>query len=341
MAQVNAPPQTPDPEVMESLCRSGLLNEREEASFEALSGGVSSDIWKVETGNRIFCVKKALPKLQVEADWFAPVERNRYEAAWCEVVGKLVPGSAPRILAHDEDAMFCAMDYLASDTHKLWKDELRDGRADPGQAAEVGRRLGLIHAGTAGDETIEAKFPRTDIFYAIRLEPYLEASAAAHPDLRDRLFALSERTGNIQYVMIHGDVSPKNVLIGPDGPVFLDAECACMGDPAFDLAFCLNHFLLKCLWTPAVTRAFLDCFEAMTSSYLAEVTWESAEKVEARAASLLPGLFIARVDGKSPAEYITDEVDKDKIRNCVRPLLASPPVRLAEVLDAWRDQLSK
>jgi hypothetical protein len=131
--------------------------------------------------------------------------------------------------------------------------------------------------------------------------------------------------------MIHGDVSPKNILIGPQGPVFLDAECACIGDPAFDLAFCLNHLLLKCLWTPAARADFLACFDTMTAAYLAGVAWEDGEDLEARVAGLLPGLFLARVDGKSPVEYITDEADKARVRRCARALLASPPARIADI----------
>ncbi len=141
--------------------------------------------------------------------------------------------------------MLCVMEYLDPDDHALWKDELRDGRADPAQAGEVWRRLGHIHAKTAEDPDIAMLFPRNDIFQVIRLEPYLEATAAKHADLKDRLFALSRRTSDTRLVMIHGDISPKNILLGPDGLVFLDVECACIGDPAFNLAFCLNLFLLK------------------------------------------------------------------------------------------------
>ena len=135
--------------------------------------------------------------------------------------------------------------------------------------------------------------------------------------------------------------SPKNILLGPGGPVFLDAECACIGDPAFDLAFCLNHFLLKCLWTASASDAFLDCFRAMTSNYLDEVTWEEPDRLQARAASLLPGLFLARVDGKSPVEYITGESARNKVRNCARPLLLDPPSKLMHIADSWQEEISR
>ena len=133
--------------------------------------------------------------------------------------------------------------------------------------------------------------------------------------------ALSRLTLATKLTLVHGDVSPKNILVGPDGPVFLDAECAWYGDPAFDLAFCLNHMLLKCLWTPRAAARFLDLFDVLARSYLAGVTWEPPAAMEARTAHLLPGLFLARVDGKSPVEYVTAEADKARIRRVAQKFL--------------------
>ena len=330
----------PDGRLIDALVRAGLIEDRFSVRFEVLTGGVSSDIWKVTTPGRTFCVKRALATLKVAADWQAPVERNCYEVAWMRIAHGIIPGAAPEILYHDAAEMCCAMSYLDPCNHRLWKSELRDGRAAAGDAAEVGRRLGRIHAATANNPHVAAQFPRHDIFHAIRLEPYLEATAVAHPDLRDVLFGLSRRTGATQLAMIHGDASPKNILLGPDGPVFLDAECACIGDPAFDLAFCLNHMLLKCLWNPAARAGFHACFEAMVQAYLGEVAWEPAAVVERRTASLLPGLFLARVDGKSPVEYIRGDGDRDRVRRCARALLVAPPSRPGEVLAAWKRELN-
>ena len=330
----------PDAGLVDALVRAGLIANPAQADFEVLTGGVSSDIWKVTTAARTFCIKRALSKLRVAADWNAPVERNRYEVAWIRIAHDIVPGAVPEILHHDDVAMFCAMSHLDPADHHLWKAELRDGRADSAAAAAVGHRLGRIHAATANNPQVAEQFPRHDIFQAIRLEPYLEATAAAHPDLHDVLFGLSRRTGDTRLVMIHGDISQKNILLGPGGPVFLDAECACIGDPAFDIAFGLNHMLLKCLWNPAARDGFHACFEAMAGAWLTEVNWEPVHVVEARAASLLPGLFLARVDGKSPAEYIRSDGDRDRIRRCARALLKSPPSRLADVLAAWKRELN-
>ena len=140
----------------------------------------------------------------------------------------------------------------------------------------------------------------------IRLEPYLEATAETSSRSRQGADgAVARNTGNQAIALVHGDVSPKNILAGPDGPVFLDAECAWYGDPAFDLAFCLNHLLLKCLRRPAHAAACLAAFDrASVDAYLAGVAWEPRATLEARAARLLPALLLARVDGKSPVEYV-------------------------------------
>ena len=337
---MSKPHHTPDQVMLEALTQAGLLEAAAANRFEPLTGGVSSDIWKITTPERVFCVKRALSKLKVAADWLAPIERNRYEVAWYQVVHNILPGAAPQILYHDEKAMFCAMSYLDPDTHRLWKSELAAGRAEPQHAAQAGECLARIHSATANNESVWAQFPSNDIFHAIRLEPYLEATANRHPDLKAQLFALSRRTADIRLTLVHGDVSPKNILMGPNGPVFLDAECACIGDPAFDLAFCLNHLLLKCLWNPSAQAGYFACFEAMAQTYLALVDWEAPEEFEARTASLLPGLFLARIDGKSPVEYIRTETDKNHVRRCARQALLTPPKRLLDLLAAWQEELN-
>ncbi len=332
-------PISPPPELMEALIRLRLLTTSEQPRFMPLPGGVSSDIWRVDLRGGPICIKRALPKLKVAADWRAPVERNAFEVAWMEAAGRLVPGSAPRILGHDPGAGLFAMEFLDPAHHRLWKAELKEGRADPAFAAAVGGSLAAIHAGTAGRAEVAARFATDAIFRAIRLEPYLEATARAHPDLAPALLELVTTTAATKRTLVHGDVSPKNILVGPNGPVFLDAECAWYGDPAFDLAFCLNHLLLKCLWNRAASPRFLQCFSALAESYRAGVAWEAPAAVEGRAVRLLPGLLLARIDGKSPVEYIAEVGDRNMVRRVARALLQAPQDRLDGILEAWRRAL--
>ena len=330
----------PDAVIVQALRRMGLVGTQvPPPPMTPLAGGVSSDIWRVELPAGPVCVKRALPRLKVAARWEAPVERNRYEWEWLREAGRIAPACVPPLVAHDAEAGCFAMGFLDPAAHPLWKAQLRGGLARETTARAVGERLAAIHDATAGRARVRDRFATDAIFHAIRLEPYLAATAARHPDLADRLGAVLSRTADTKRALVHGDVSPKNVLIGPDGPIFLDAECAWYGDPAFDLAFCLNHLLLKCLWTPAAAAAFLRSFDALAEAYLARVGWEPRAALEARAAQLLPALFLARVDGKSPVEYVTAEADRERVRRTARPLIRTPPTALADVREAWAAEL--
>ena len=322
--------------MLEFLRRAGLAAQNERPQAHALAGGVSSDIWRVDLQSGPICVKRALARLRVAQVWEAPVERNVFERRWIETATRAVGGIAPRVLAHDDSGMF-AMEYLGGATYPLWKTELRARRTDPSFAGQVGERLARVHAATAGQPDVAAQFATDAGFYAIRLEPYLVATARVHEDLAPVLHALVERTAQTRLALVHGDVSPKNILVGPSGPVFLDAECAWYGDPAFDLAFCLNHLLLKGAWVPEAQADYLACFDALARAYLADVSWESADALEARAASLLPGLLLARVDGKSPVEYLQHEAQKSRVRQVARALLPSSPQRLSAIRERWQE----
>jgi aminoglycoside phosphotransferase (APT) family kinase protein len=322
-------------DLIEPLRRMGLLKAGESTRLSPLTGGVSSDISLVEAGARRFCVKRALPRLKVSALWEAPVERNAAEAAYMRAVARWLPRAVPRVLGEDPKGGCFAMDYLAPADHRLWKTQLLAGVIEPDFAAAVGRDLAIIHARSAADPDVPAAFANDATFEAIRIEPYLRATGRAHPVLASRFDELARTTLTTKRALVHGDISPKNILQGPSGPVFLDAECAWFGDPAFDLAFCLNHLLLKGAREGADRAHYNVAFLALAGAYLAGVDWESANGLESRAAALLPALFLARVDGKSPVEYLTRESERAAVRRCAAPLIADPSRRLMDVVDAW------
>jgi len=332
--------QPADAEVPASLCaalrRMGLARPGEPLRGNPLDGGVSSDIWRIDVAGGALCIKRALPKLKVAADWRVPVERNAYEAAWIECVSEVAPESVPEILGKDADEGVFVMRYLDPRSFPLWKERLKRGDVNVGFAASVGQVLGRIHAATAHRPDIEARFSTDANFFAIRLEPYLVATAGVHPDCAGELGSLVETTARERHVLVHGDVSPKNILVGGMAPLFLDAECAWYGDPAFDVAFCLNHLLLKMLWVPAVGNRLMSAFDALREAYFQHVHWEPRDELEARTARLLPGLMLARVDGKSPVEYLESATARAVVREFSRRHLRHPAADLGALANAWR-----
>ena len=305
-----------------------------------LTGGVSSDIWRIDTEQGPVCAKRALPKLRVAADWHAPIERNLYEARWMQVANEAQRGCTPRVLGQHALLGVLVMSYLPSSEYRVWKQMLREGHVDLTLARTVGAVLARIHSYSAARPELAQQFATDSIFFDIRLEPYLLATAKRHPDLAAALERLVQVTRSQTVALVHGDVSPKNILIGPHGPVLLDAECAWWGDPAFDIAFCLNHMLLKCLWKTSAVDAFIAAFDALSETYLKAVDWEPRATLERRAAALLPGLFLARVDGKSPVEYITDQAQRKRVRRVAGALLRQPVDRLRSIGAAWREELA-
>jgi 5-methylthioribose kinase len=315
----------------------GLVQEHEEVHALPLGGGVSSGIYRVDLRSGSYCVKQALPRLKVAKDWRVPVERVFSEIEYLRTVSAIVPGSVPHVIGRDDATKSFVMEFFGSE-FRNWKAALLAGDVDSQVATEVGDVLGRIHSATADRSDIARRFGTDDNFYALRLEPYLVESSRVHTQLADLLLRLVTRTAQTRRVLVHGDVSPKNILVGPDGPVLIDAECAWFGDPAFDVAFCLNHLFLKAAHMPQHVKALMRCVSMMTRAYLEHVNWEPNGQLEARVTSLLPGLTLARIDGTSPVEYL-DGPARDAVRARAITLLHQQPTTVEEITTAWAREL--
>lgn len=291
-----------------------------EVMFEPLAGGVSCDVWKVDGPQGAVVVKRPLEKLRVAADWRAPVERSASEVRWLRLAGEVGPGMVPEVLADFPALNAFALRFLPG--CPVWKDELSAGRVDPGFAAQVGRQIARVHAATAGRAAVQAQFPDPAMFRALRVDPFLRHVARNNAEVAAPLSALADRLDTARIALVHGDVSPKNILIGAEGPVFLDAECAVFGDPAFDLAFCTTHLLLKAVW---LNRADLQtAAAAMVAAYARQVDWEAPADLLLRAGELTAALLLARIEGKSPAPYLTDPLHRQAVRRQAVALLLAP-----------------
>ncbi|GAA1963888.1 aminoglycoside phosphotransferase family protein [Microbacterium deminutum] len=303
--------------IRDLLDRLGLLAEPFQAN--RLSGGVSSDIWLIEGAEGPFVLKRPLEKLRVAADWTASLDRGDSEAAWLAFVSEALPGVCPRVLGFDADAHAIALEYVDPAAHANWKSELMAGRVDVDFAGEVGRDLGRIHAESARTPGLAEKFDHHELFESLRVEPYLLRTATVVPGAAEPLLEIVESLRYTRRALVHGDVSPKNILTG-QRPIFLDAECATWSDPAFDLAFCRTHLTLKEIHVPGRAAALRSASHALEDAYLGQVDWEDPLAVQARTARLIPALMLARVAGASPVEYLT-HADRVRVGELARTAL--------------------
>jgi hypothetical protein len=115
--------------------------------------------------------------------------------------------------------------------------------------------------------------------------------------------------------------------------MFLDAECATAGDPAFDVAFCLNHLVLKALHLRSSRKTLFSCAEDFWSAYRDCIDWEAQDELERRVCRLLPAFMLARVDGKSPVEYLSLE-EQSLVRTVSAPLIKGPEPSVTRVVQA-------
>jgi aminoglycoside phosphotransferase (APT) family kinase protein len=325
-------------DLLRALRDAGLI-DADDVTVTPLTGGVSSDIRLVETPTTRFVVKRALTKLRVKDDWYADPSRNAYEQAYMRYVGAIAPGAVPRILWSDGDAGLFVMEYLEG--YANWKEELLAGRVHPAYAATAGRVLGQIHRTSRGDADAAAAFDTTRNFYELRLEPYLLTTAQRHPALAGELEAEAARIAATRLCLVHGDFSPKNMLVQDERLVLLDCEVAWYGEPAFDAAFLLNHFLLKALHFAAAPEPYLDLVPTFWQAYQDALGDAYTPDLEARVARLLPMLLLARIDGKSPAEYIVDPARKALVRTFVPAVLRGQESTLAGLVGEWRAALAR
>lgn len=313
------------------------------ASFTPLTGGVSSEILRVDDGDRVFVAKRALAKLKVRDDWRADPTRCRYEHRYMTTVAGFLPEAVPRVLNADDEGGWFTMEWLGGEWAN-WKSEMLAGRADPEVARRAGRILGIIHRETRGREDLRNAFETTRNFHDLRLDAYLLTTGRRHPEFDGVFRAEAERIRTTRECLVHGDYSPKNMLVKGDRLVVLDCEVAWFGDPRFDLAFLLNHLHLKALHHAPSGGGFAALVPAAAGSYFAErgLPAHEVECFGREVAHLLLLLLLARVDGKSPVEYLAGVPAKqDFVRRFVARHLAAGPVSLADLSGEWFAALSR
>ncbi len=348
------PPHEPMREIDAStaaayLCEMGWVPRDAKVLVRELSGGVSNIVLRVDLpGKHPFVLKQCRERLRVPMEWHAPLDRIWTEYTCLQLLHAILPqGVVPEILFEDRQNYLFAM-TCAPDDSITWKTHLMAGRIDASVASRLGTLLATIHAEAPAYPVLRGSLRDTSLFEELRVDPYYRTAARAHPDLSDRINALIDRMDRpeSERTLVLGDFSPKNILVHAGGLILLDFECAHAGDPAFDLGFFLSHLLLKAIHAatrdPDRVRDYLALCLRFWCSYLDRIDLDLAVRSELvrRTIAHASACCLARVDGKSPVEYL-DRWGQALARSFAREALVSEPATWDDLVRNLKDVIVK
>jgi 5-methylthioribose kinase len=326
-------------EVIEQWLREdGQLNAGP-AKLTPLTGGVSCEIYRVDQSDRTFVVKRALARLRVAADWRANVSRNAVEYDFYKTLEAPLSGCIPQVIFHNPERGYFTMEYLGEGWAN-WKELMLQGNLNPEHGKLSGELLARFHTTTWQDPVLLQRFDTTDNFRQLRTDAYIRTTADKHPDLRDSIRNEADQLETRRICLIHGDFTPKNLLVREGRMMLLDAEVAWFGDPAFDVASVLNHLSLKALYHHPKTVTWEESALASWNAYCNGLGTRMDKALESRCIRLLAILMLARVDGKSPVEYFKSD-KQQVVREFAREAYQNPSSTIPSMLRAWRQHLSR
>lgn len=329
---------TNEPALRQYLADKKLTIQPNQALLQRLGGGVSCDVIRIDAPEGSFVIKKALPQLRVKEDWFSDISRIVNEKDCLAFYNQQAPDCTPKLLFYDEEEYLFGMEAAPAGA-EMWKRQLLEGNIDFSVARKVAETLAAVHNAAAKDLAVKTRFADQKFFVELRIDPYLGKIAERHPQLSNLIKYECDRLLASQITLVHGDYSPKNILVDNGNVYILDYEVAHYGDPSFDLGFLTNHFILKAVKNQAWALAYLNLALYTAETYLKKIDFTDPVQLEADTVRTLALLFLARVDGKSPAEYITAEHDQALIRRLSYTMLTDKLKTYQEVADLFNQQL--
>jgi aminoglycoside phosphotransferase (APT) family kinase protein len=318
--------------VQDYLADRGLADRAEGVAVRELGGGVSNIVLLLEWPDRRWVIKQSLGKLRVQDDWRSERSRVYREAESIQALRPVLGEAAlPEVIYIDRENFLFVM--TAAPTGSVsWKESLLAGQVDLAVARQAGALLAKMIGASQAEAELQKKFEDRTVFDQLRIDPYYRTTAKRHPDVRAAIVQLMANSWNVQTALVHGDYSPKNMLVR-DGNIFLiDFEVIHWGDPAFDAAFLMNHLFLKALHQREFASQYFAAVREFWKALAAGLPGGASRGFEALTLRHLGALMLARIDGKSPVEYIRDEPTKEKVRTTAKQILRGQPQRLEQAI---------
>ncbi len=321
------------------LIASGRLDRHAMARIAPLAWGVSNIVLRVDVADgSAFVLKQAQPQLRTKIEWLSRCERIYREADVLRVLApRLSSGVIPRVLFEDRPNFVLGIEAIRPD-HVVWKGALLRGEADPQVAETLGSYLATIHRTTFGQRTLLPDADDWSLFDELRIDPFYRYIARVHTELQPAVTALLDEMAAHRECLVHADFSPKNVLFHPDGVSLVDFETAHWGDPAFDVGFFLSHLLLKSLLPVLAPGAIAGLTKRFWDAYqqgLAQTTGPDFAAISQRSVRHLAGCLLARIDGKSPVDYLPHDWQRTHVRTLSHAWLLDPPPSINHCFYLW------
>ncbi|MHB1423759.1 MAG: phosphotransferase family protein [Gemmataceae bacterium] len=316
----------------EYLRRRGWIDDTA-LRIEPLSGGVSNVVLRVETADRLFVLKQSRPQLRTRDAWFSDLERVYREQEVMQALAPLLPPhTVPEVLFVDRANFVFAMTH-APHGAAVWKQRLLAGDIDFALGEHAGHILGRIHEATARDPRLIEPFADRTVFVQLRVDPFYRRIQERRPEVADAVAPLIERLLTAREALCHGDYSPKNILTHEHGFTLVDYETAHLGDPTMDLGFCLSHLLLKAVKRAHDRQRHFELIRRFWRGYTAETTFLPHAELQRRGIEHCGVCLLARIDGTSPVDYLTEEDKRAAVRHLGCEILRERPRQWREVLD--------
>lgn len=329
-------------QLIDYLKRTGRIQPEETASVHVLQGGVSNRTVMVERPNhQNWVIKQALAKLRVVVDWYSSPERIHREADGIRWLSQLAPpGTIPAFVFEDHDLHLLGMEAVPQ-PHDNWKTLLLTGHLEFDHVRQFGRLLGTIHRqGYEKRGELSQIFADRSFFESLRIEPYYSYTAEQVTEAALFLRSLIDDTRDIQLTVVHGDYSPKNILVYQNRLILLDHEVIHFGDPAFDIGFSMTHLLSKAHHLPeqgpALAQAALQYWQTYRDA-LYGLDWIDA--LESRAVQHTLACLLARVAGRSKLEYF-DEAERNRQKKVVLKMIQNTPRQMFDLIQQFSASLS-
>lgn len=297
-----------------------------------LFGGVSGTTALVSQKEKEVIVKQALSKLKVNEEWLCDPKRMEIEMKSNAIYHQLVPENVPAVISYDKENNIFVREAAPEQCH-MWKKDLMTGKLDFQVAKKVMDTLAIVHNKCTGDEQVAREFANKEFFYELRISPYIHFTCDRHPQLKEYAAPIIGELMESEITLVHGDYSPKNVVIFGEKVYVTDFEVAHYGHPSFDLGFLCNHLTLKAIHMRDFGDGFLAMMRYVLKSYFAQCEFMDKKSLEESFLKLLPLLMIARVDGKSPVEYIVDPKEKEFVRTLAFGLIDNKIVGIEDLFN--------